>query len=128
MKPLSPAGRREENENKEQVDERNTPISSTSRKLSKQEKSLERVPENGLRTSLSATPIKNQQSNETIAFNEADSSSMNVRLSPVETPQMMSTTDTLSPESIQSKEMFSPVGAKYQSKTRQVKPSTFSIE
>lgn len=95
---------------------------------SKQERSLERVSENGFRTSSPTTSIQNQPSNETIAFNEADSSSMDIHPSPIATPQMKSTTETLSPENIQSKEMFTPAGAKYQSKTRHIKISTPSIE
>ncbi len=96
--------------------------------LSKNKKSSERILNNPIKI---ATPVssmtKRDQSSESIVFNKVVSPSIDTNISSVNrtpstgvTPEIMSTTNSMTPMSIHSKEKFTPIGTKYQSKSKQV--------
>ena len=98
-------------------------------KLTQKEKSLERVSNNripSILTTASSLPMmKKRQSSETIAFGEVASLSPDVHMpsdhrspSTAGTPQLMSPINSITPSSVHSKEEFTPVGSRYQSKTK----------
>jgi hypothetical protein len=103
-------------------------MSSKPKKLPKDEKS---VFNDHIKTTLTTTPassmIKKDQSSESIAFSKGFTSSIDTNTPSVNrtpstgvTPQTMSTTNSISPMSVHSKEKFTPIGTKYQSKIKQV--------
>jgi hypothetical protein len=79
-------------------------------------------------TTIPVSPIvKKEQSSESIAFSkvispstDADIPSVNGTPATGVIPQIMSTTNSMTPMSMHSKEKFTPVATKYQSKSKQV--------
>jgi hypothetical protein len=99
--------------------------------LPKDKKGSERAVNNHIKTTLATTPVSSmvnkEQSFESIAFSNGGFPSIDNNTPSVSripsigmTSQMVSTTNSITPMSIHSKEEFTPMGNKYQSKTKQV--------
>jgi hypothetical protein len=113
-------------------------VSSKSKKFPKNEKSSERLLNNHIESIFTTTPVSpvvnKKQSSESIVVNKVTTSSTDTNIPSINrtpstgvTSQIMSTTNSMTPMSIHSKEIFTPTGTKYQSTIKQVKNVTIGI-
>ncbi|CAF0909588.1 unnamed protein product [Adineta steineri] len=126
IKPSHSLSKTNDNDNKQE----DVPINKPTSKSSKNKKNSDRVLKDQIKSIFDTTPVSpslvnKKRSSESIAFNkfttpstDPNNPSMNQTPSNVMTPQMISTTNTMTPTSTYSKETYTPIGTKYQSRAK----------